>query len=48
MAVAMDWARLRTDNQTETQTGSRIEMLCNGKLLLFSLIYRGRLFAMDL
>ena len=35
IAVAMDWARLRTDNQTETQTGSRIEMLSNLKLLLF-------------
>ena len=34
MAVAMDWARLRTDNQIDTQTGSRRDMLCNGKLLI--------------
>ena len=39
IVVAMDWARQRIDNQTET--------LCTGKILIFLLVL-GKLFAIDL
>ena len=41
----MDLAKLMIDNETKKQTGSRIKMLNNGKLLIFSvkLSYRDHL-----